>query len=395
MKILIVGAGFGGLFTALALSQYPWKEERPQITLVDREDRFLFVPLLYELLTGELQTWEIAPPLVEVLEGTGVEFIQGEVKAIDPDQQACMLTDGRTLEGDYLVVAIGGQTPSFGIRGVTEYALPFRTLAHAQRVEQRLRELEQKEYVRVAIVGAGASGVELACKIGDRLGSKGVISLLDRADIVLPNFDENLRKPAIKALEDRDVHLMMEKVIEEITEEGVVYRSVDGEVKETLPAGLILWTVGTAVPELVTQSSLEKDERGYIQVTSTLQSSNYPRVFALGDLASCPLPEGKKAPLSAQVAYQQADFCAWNLWASIHKRPLLEFRYFELGTLISLGTTQAAASILGYGLSGPVAHILRRLVYLGRMPSSKHQWQVGVNWLSDALVRNLRTWASS
>jgi demethylphylloquinone reductase len=153
--------------------------------------------------------------------------------------------------------------------------------------------------------------------------------------------------------------------------------------------------VGTAVPELIAESSLEKDERGYIQVTPTLQSSNYPRVFALGDLANCPLPEGKKAPLSAQVAYQQADFCAWNLWASIHHRPLLEFRYFELGTLISLGTTQAAASIMGYGLSGSAAHVLRRLVYLGRMPNSKHQWQVGVNWLSDVLVRNLRNWASS
>ena len=175
-RICILGGGFGGLYTALRLSQLPWtKPEKPEIVLVDRSDRFLFSPLLYELMTGELQTWEIAPPFEELLAGTGVRFHQATVANIDLEAQRVQLQDGVDLTYDRLVLALGGETPLNQVTGAGEYALPFRTVADAHRLEERLRVLEESdaEKIRVAIVGGGYSGVELACKLADRLGDRG------------------------------------------------------------------------------------------------------------------------------------------------------------------------------------------------------------------------------
>ncbi|HAT12238.1 MAG TPA: FAD-dependent oxidoreductase, partial [Microcoleaceae bacterium UBA11344] len=187
-RICILGGGFGGLYTALRLSQLPFsKAEKPEIVLVDRRDRFLFVPLLYELLTGELQTWEIAPPFSELLENTGVRFCQGTVSGIDLETKRVKLHDGPEFSCDRLVLALGGETPLDMVKGAVEYAYSFRTLDHAYRLEERLRFLEAKntDKIRIAIVGAGYSGVELACKLGDRLGDKGRVRLIEQGDTIL------------------------------------------------------------------------------------------------------------------------------------------------------------------------------------------------------------------
>lgn len=161
-RICILGGGFGGLYTALRLSQLPWeKAEKPEIVLVDRSDRFVFTPLLYELLTGELQTWEIAPPFEEIFFNTGIRFCQGIVTGVDVEQQRVHLHDGPELPYDRLVLALGGESRLDIVPGAAAYAFPFQTLTDAYRLEERLRVLEasEAEKIRVAIVGAGYSGV--------------------------------------------------------------------------------------------------------------------------------------------------------------------------------------------------------------------------------------------
>ena len=175
-RLCILGGGFGGLYTALRLSQLPWEDvPKPEITIVDRNDRFVFSPLLYELLTGELQTWEIAPPFVELLQNTGVRFHQGMVSNIDLQQKRVQLQDGLEINCDRLILALGGETPTDSIPGVTSYAYTFRTITDAYQLEERLRILTESDAdkIRVAVVGGGYSGVELACKLADRLGSRG------------------------------------------------------------------------------------------------------------------------------------------------------------------------------------------------------------------------------
>ncbi|MGK7945014.1 MAG: NAD(P)/FAD-dependent oxidoreductase, partial [Microcystaceae cyanobacterium] len=189
-RICILGGGFGGLYTALRLSQFPWQPENtPQITLIDQSDRFLFTPLLYELMTGEMQTWEIAPPFSELLADTSIQFQQGRVTKIDVPDKQVEIKSGITFDYDYLVIALGGNTPLDLVSGAKDYAIPFKTLENAYRLGERLRLLEQSEQekIRIAIVGGGYSGVEIACKLADRLGERGRIRVIERGKEILSN----------------------------------------------------------------------------------------------------------------------------------------------------------------------------------------------------------------
>ncbi len=385
-RICILGGGFGGLYAALKLNGLPWDSSRkPEIVLVDRHDRFLFSPLLYELITGEMQSWEIAPPFVELLQGTDIRFCQAAVTDIEVNDRHVQLSDGQTLHYDRLILALGGETPMEIVPGAAEYALPFRTISDAYRLQERLKVLEasDKERIRVAIVGAGYSGVELACKLADRLGNRGRLRLVDLHDTVLRTSTEFNREAAKQALEERGVWLDLETAVQSVGAETLTL-DYKGKVDE-LPVELVLWTVGTQVAEAIRQLPLPKSDRGQISVTSTLQTIDRPEIFALGDLADCRDADGKNVPTTAQVALQQAEYAAWNIWASLSDRPLLPFRYFNFGEMMTLGMDNATLTGLGIKLDRPLANIARRLAYLYRLPTWEHQLKVGLNWIAQPL----------
>ncbi|MBD2125554.1 NAD(P)/FAD-dependent oxidoreductase [Microcoleus sp. ZQ-A2] len=389
-RICILGGGFGGLYTALRLSQLPWeKPQRPEIILVDQNDRFLFTPLLYELLTGELQTWEIAPPYEELLVHTGVRFTQAAVDGINVEERQVQLHDGPEFAYDRLVLAMGGETPLDMAPGVMEYGLGFRTVADAYRLEERLRILEEsdRDKIRVAIVGAGYSGVELACKLAERLGDRGRLRLIEMSDMILRTSTDFNRDAAHKALNDRSVWIDLETSVASIEPDAMslLYK---GQV-DTIPVDLVLWTVGTRVAPVVRALSLKQSQRGQLTVTPTLQAIDHPEIFALGDLADCQDAEGQQVPNTAQAAFQQADYTAWNIWASLTGRPLLPFRYQHLGEMMTLGTDNATFTGLGIKLDGPLAYLTRRLAYLYRMPTLDHKLKVGLNWMAQPLLEML------
>lgn len=385
-QICILGGGFGGLYTALRLSQFPWdKAQKPEIVLVDKSDRFLFSPLLYELVTGELETWEIAPQFADLLANTEVRFRQAEVARIDLTTRTVYLQGGDALPYDQLVLALGGETPREMAPGSAEYAIPFRTIHDAYQLKDRLRQLEESnpDKIRVAIVGAGYSGVELACKLADRLGDRGRIRLVEVADQILRNSPDFNREVAQQALAKRGVWIDLETRVTSVTADtlSLEYR---GTV-DTIPVDIVLWTVGTQTPAVVRNLPLKQNDRGKILVTTTLQAIDHPEIYALGDLAECIDADGQKVPPTAQTAFQQADYVAWNLWAAHTGRPLLPFRYQHFGEMLTLGTNEAAFSALGIKLSGPPAYVVRRLAYLYRLPTFEHQVKVGLNWITRPL----------
>ncbi|HEY9647899.1 MAG TPA: NAD(P)/FAD-dependent oxidoreductase, partial [Chroococcidiopsis sp.] len=321
-RICILGGGFGGLYTALRLSTLAWdKPGKPEIVLIDQRDRFLFAPLLYELLTGELQTWEIAPPYTELLANTGIRFHQAQVSSLDLEARQVHLQGGEALTYDRLVLAMGGDTPMDAAPGVAEHAIPFRTIADAYRLEDRLRPLEQSERdkIRVAIVGAGYSGVELACKLAERLGDRGRIRLVERGDQILRNSPTFNREAATSALQARNVWTDLETGVVEVTDSTIAL-DFKGQV-DTIPVDVVLWTVGTKIAEIVQTLPVKHNDRGQVMVTSTLQLVDHADIFALGDLADCQDADGQKVPTTAQSAFQQADYAGWNIWASLSDRP--------------------------------------------------------------------------
>jgi len=389
-RICILGGGFGGLYTALRLSELPWESTpKPEIVLVDQSDRFLFSPLLYELLTGELQTWEIAPPFEEILQATGVRFYQATVSGIDLQQRQVHLQDGPEIAYDRLVLALGGETPLDLVPGAVSYAYPFRTIADAYRLEERLRILEEStaEKIRVAIIGAGYSGVELACKLADRIGERGRFRLIEIGDQILRTSPEFNHQAANQALEKRGVFIDLETKVVSI-EPDTISLEYKNQV-DTIPVDLVIWTVGTRVAPVVKTLPLKQNQRGQITITPFLQVLDHEEIFALGDLVDCRDAEGQQVPATAQAAFQQADYTAWNLWASLTNRPLLPFRYQQLGEMISLGTDNATLTGLGIKLDGPLAYVARRLVYLYRLPTLEHQLKVGFNWLFQPIIENL------
>ena len=387
LRICILGGGFGGLYTALRLSQLPWEtNQAPEIILIDQQDRFLFAPFLYELVTGEMQTWEIAPPFEELLAETGVRFHQGQVTAIALEEKQVHLKSSVSLGYDKLVIAMGGKTSLPTVPGVRDYALPFRNLEDAYRLKERLRLLEQSpaEKIRIAIVGGGYSGVELACKLGERLGERGRLRLIERGDTILKLSPEYNRKTAQDALADRGIWLDLETDITEITSDSLSLR-YKGQI-DTIPVDIVLWTVGNDVSELIRDLPLPHDKNGLLETNHFLQVIDHPDVYALGDVAACEDATGQHLPATAQVAFQQSDYCAWNIWAGETNRPPLPFRYQALGEMLTLGIDNATINGLGIKLNGTPAAIARRLIYLYRLPTWQHQLTVGFNWLTQPLL---------
>ncbi|MCT7966637.1 NAD(P)/FAD-dependent oxidoreductase [Laspinema sp. D1] len=382
-RICILGGGFGGLYAALRLSELPWNPSgTPEIVLIDNNDRFLFSPLLYELLTGELQSWEIAPPFSELLANTRVRFHQGTICDINLENRQVHLEDGVEFSYDRAIVALGGETPLDLVPGCADYAFPFRTIADAYRLEERLRLLEasDKDKIRIAVVGGGYSGVELACKLADRLKNRGRLRLVEMGTEILRTSTEFNRKAATQALEERGIWIDLETATEEITADSIslLYR---GQV-DPIPVDLVIWTVGTQVASVVQALPVKHTQRGQIEVTRTLQAIDHPELFAVGDLAYCLDGSGQPVPTTAQAAMQQADYAAWNVWASLSDRPLLPFEYQGLGEMMTLGIDNATLTGLGVKLDGQMAHLLRRLAYLYRMPTFDHQLKVGLNWIT-------------
>jgi NADH dehydrogenase len=381
-KILILGGGFGGLYTALKLQTFKLiKQGNYQITLIDQHDHILFTPLLYELITNELEDWEIAPKFQELLKNTAIQFIQAKIINLDLATRQVKLEDQETLTYDYLVLAVGRKSRLEGIPGLHDYALSFRTLEDTHKLKQSLEKLENSplELIRVSIIGGGPSGVELAVKIADRLGNRGEVDLITRGNRILRHFTAATRNSAINALDQRRVRVILETEVEKIDPHYLILKQLHESFN--LPTNLVIWTTGTDVRDWVKTLDCFHNEFKQVIVQSSLQLSDYPEVFALGDVAEILDEDGKQVPPMAQAAYQQAHFLAKNIRRFLTKKRLRKFRYLHLGEMMTLGLGKSAITSFSFHLHGKLAHIIRCLVYLERMPTFNHKIQVLSNWL--------------
>jgi NADH dehydrogenase len=210
------------------------------------------------------------------------------------------------------------------------------------------------------------------------------VRLIELSDMILRTSTDFNRDAAHKALDDRNVWIDLETTVESIGADTIslLYK---GQV-DTIPVDIVLWTVGTGVAPVVRSLPLKHNKRGQLTTTPTLQVVDHPEIFALGDLAECLDAQGQQVPNTAQAAFQQADYTAWNIWASLTGRPLLPFRYQHLGEMMTLGTDNATFTGLGIKLDGSLAYLTRRLAYLYRMPTLDHKLKLGFNWIARPLL---------
>ncbi|EAZ88328.1 NAD(P)/FAD-dependent oxidoreductase [Crocosphaera chwakensis] len=381
INICVLGGGFSGLYTALYLSNHPHvKSSQWKITLVERNDNFLFTPLLYELITGELQRWEIAPTYQKLLAGTSIKFCQHIVEKIDLENRQVKLDNDDSLNYDYLVLGLGTQNRWVDIPGLKNYALTFRTLRDLEQLQAKINYLESldKKHLRVAIIGSGPNGVELSCKLADRLEKQAEVLLIDRGNQILKGLSKGIRKASYRALGSRRVQLYLNTNVQEINKNSITINY--GEQTINVPVNMVIWVAGTQSKPLIKSLNCQQTSSGKLLTNSRLQLIEYPEVFALGDLAQ--ISNKKKSnPATAQVAYQQASCAAKNIAAIIEGKPLKSFNYLHLGDMLTLGKRTAIISSYGININGQIGGMLRRLAYIFRLPTMRHRLQVLRNFV--------------
>lgn len=388
-RIVIIGGGIGGLFTALELSG--------DVTLISDEDHFLFTPMLYEYFSGEVEEWHIAPEYTELVDER-TNLIQSPVTNVDLHKRTITLQNSKELRAfEILVLAVGGVTNYASVPGAEQYALPFRKIAHADRLRQRMVEAldhvapnlppqDTRRALTFAVVGAGASGVELSTKMADllrdaferrALTGEARVLLIEMGAKVVPGMGEAIREFVTNALAESRVEVHTLTRVVRVTEKTLLVEH-DGAQTEVETAAVV-WTGGVRINPLIENLAVDKNERGLVLVKPTLQVPSHDNVFALGDIAYFPDATPTLAG-TAQLAFQEASLAARNVRAFIAGEKLQTKHFEELGEALSLGTERAAVLAGGKAFGGPIARQARFAMYTSRLPTWHHRLRVGASW---------------
>ncbi len=397
--VVIVGAGFGGVYTAKALVPYV-KNGLVDVTIVSKTNYFLFTPLLHEVATGGLSGRSVTEPIRHIFEGTGVIFHQGVVEALDP-KQGTLSVDGKEIAYDYIVVATGATTNFYGIKGAEEHSLVLKNLSDAVEIRERIIDAfedtscvdsaeQRKKDLSFVVVGGGATGVEMAAEMAEFISTlferyfKGVsqihkedisVHLVNTAPEVLAMLHPSLRKKTAEHLEYLGVQLHMNISVTEVTAESVVF--ADGA---SINTHFVFWA-GGITPSLPHFSGVEPALAGGKLVTDAfLRMKGNDRVFVLGDSACAEAPGGKGYPALAQIASRQGLVVAENIMLSLAHKPLKTFSYTLKGTLVSLGQWYAVGEMFGLKLSGRLMWWIWRTVYLFNFHSWTKRFKIAFEW---------------
>ena len=373
--IVIVGSGFAGINAAIQLRKI---NSNLSILVIDSKSQFEFKPLLYEVFSDEIQSWEVIPSFDTIFANSGITFLRNTVKLIDLDEKFLILKDDFKVEFQYLILSTGSSPNDFSIKGVKEYAYFFNTNKDQRKLKNRLKQpLLKNNCKKIFIIGAGPSGVELACKINDLYKTKFEINIVERTAEILNNNKIFNKEEAQKTIKAKNINLLTNSSVTEIRDKEILITNKSDQVDQ-FPYFAIIWTAGikSNLPEFV-QKIQKTNNR--ISINNKLQLPSYPNVFALGDIAAI---EGKiNLPITAQVAMQQGLHAALNLNLLLQKDNPIPFQFKDNGEMISLGIGEASISGLGLTLSGKFAFDLRRIIYASKMPNIDKSIKSAASWL--------------
>lgn len=372
-KILILGAGYGGISTAIGL-QKALNYNEADVTLVNKHDYHYMTTQLHMSAAGTDHPENARVPISRLIDEFKIDFLKGVVSRIQPDEQTVVLEDGRVLSYDYLVIGLGGEPETFGIPGLKEHALSIRSINSVrfirEHIEYQFAKFKQApdrlECLTFVVGGAGFTGIEFVGELSDRIPelceafdvdpSLVKIYNIEAAPTALPGFDPELVEYAMQVLTKKGVQFKIGTAIQECTPEGV--RLANGEM---IRAATVVWTGGIRGNRVVEEAGFET-VRGRVQVDPMLRSKQYENVFVIGDCSVVMNPEGRPYPPTAQIAMQQGENVAYNLVAAIRNTPMKEFRYIHRGTVASLGKGEAIGVVGKRKFKGGTAAYLKKAV---------------------------------
>lgn len=417
VRVCIVGGGFAGLYTAMGLDSALGHHDDVEITVIDKKNYFLFPPLLPSVAAGAIETRQVTYPFRRIFEAMNVRFKKEAVERIDlknkmiharvdvdddPETREIKVISSETPY-DYLVLAPGSDTNTFGTKGVVEHAFFMRELGDAMAVRNHIIDCfehaarddnaqRRRELLCFVIVGAGPTGVELASEIRDLVAhvllrrypeihaEEVKIHVVQSGNQILPGWHESIVKTATKQLATLEVDVITGARVVAVDAFSVTLG--DGRRFESRTC---VWCAGVKPNGLLSACDLPKEKGGRVLVENDCRVQGHSDVFVIGDAAYL-MDKGKPLPPLGQVAFQQGSATADNLVRLIKGKGTRPFKYFNFGSLVSVGEHFAAIDLLGIRMSGFLAWIIWRTLYLMKLVGFSNRLRVVLDWTLDLLV---------
>lgn len=399
-RVLILGAGFGGLYTALHLEKALRQDPSVEISLVDWNHYHLFTPLLHEALSGVIHPSLVLSPIRRILRGKRIHFERARVEGIDLEsrhvQTCCEL-----LPYDILVIALGSVTAFYGMESIEQRALELKTAddidqLHCHiinRFEAATREEDparRKKLLTFVVVGGGCTGVETVAEVHEFVthlreeqyesldASEVRTALVEVQDRVLPQMDRTLSRASVRRMKEMGIEVMLSTRVVGLNDQGLQF--ADG--LDPLPTDTLVWTAGIRGHPVLDGLSLGLDRMGRVLVQGDLAVPGHPEVYVLGDAAHAVHPQtGEVYPPTAQVAYRQAPVVAANIAADLRGGPHKVFDFTYIGDLVSLGRFSGVADPFGVKLRGAAAWMMWKFYYLLNLVGWQNRLRVALDWL--------------
>lgn len=402
-RILILGGGFGGVYTALHLDRFAGPESGLEVTIVSAENFLLFTPMLHEVAASDLNPMDIVNPLRRMFRH--VQFLEGEVDHVDMQTRRVNIkyaagTKQRELEYDHLVLAVGSENNFFGDANLEWHAVTMKTITDAMLLRNRIiallenasvetDETARRAMLTIVVAGGGFAGVETIGAVNDfvrgalrwypNLREEEIrIVLVHPQEVILPELGDLLGRYTQKKLAERQVEIVTNTRVKSY--DG---GQVDLDKGAPIPASTLIWTAGVTPGKLVRDLPCRKDH-GRIVVNEFLEIPDQPGVWSLGDCAwAIDSDTGKPFPTTAQHAVRQGKAVAKNILASLRNEPKEAFRFKMLGQLAAIGQRTGVAEIFGMRFSGLLAWLMWRTIYLMKLPRFEKKLQVALHWTMD------------
>lgn len=397
-RVVIIGAGFGGLSAARALASAP-----VEITLIDRHNYHLFQPLLYQVATAALSPSDIAHPIRSIVrDQRNVQVVLGEVSGIDAASRE-VIVEERRFPYDYLVIATGAQHAYFGHDEWAEFAPGLKTIDDATSLRRRIllafeqAETETNEQARRAllnfvVVGGGATGVEMAGAIAElanralaadfrSIDPRGArVILVEAGPRLLPAFHPSLSDAARRSLEKLGVEVRLGAAVTQCDAAGVSLGS------ERIEARTIMWAAGVVASPAGRWLGADTDRAGRVKVNADLSVPDHPDVFVIGDTALALKPDGQPVPGVAPVAKQQGRYVGKLIAARVKGARTAPFRYRDFGSLATIGRTHAVVDMAGVRLTGFIAWLIWSVAHIYFLIGFRNRAIVAMNWIWNYLT---------
>lgn len=407
-RVVIIGAGFGGLWAARRLAGEP-----VDVVLIDRNNYHTFLALLYQVAAAELSAEDIAYPVRSIFrKNPNIHFLLAHARHIDTANKT-VETDSGVLDYDYLILATGSVSATFGVEGVEKHAYFLKTLEEAVGLknhiiccfEAAVREADEekrKALLTFVIVGGGATGVEYAGAlaelihgplVGDYPGidfSEVRIILLEAGDHLVSSMPGELPAYTAGQLGRMGVRVHLRTAVAEVTPDSVVVRADgghngQGEGEEFIRTKTVVWTAGVRGEELPAESGIATGRNGCVPVEPTLQAAGHPDIYVIGDLADIS-EDGRILPMVAQVAMQSGVHAAENILSRIAGGQPVAFRYRDRGSMIAIGRKAAGVAIGKRTFRGFIAWIMWLVIHLANLIGFRNRLMVLTNWAWDYLL---------